>query len=346
MKTNGEAMTYRDDIRQAAMLPLPWERLNGCNILVTGASGLLGQCLIGVLMERTDTDYHVWAAGRNEQRMRQCFATWTHNPRFHYICWDVMQALDCNIPFHYIIHAASSASPNYFVSQPVETMLANILGVRNLMEYGMHHDMRRLLFVSTGEVYGEGDGSDFVEEYSGYVNPLLPRSCYPGSKRAAETLCASYGAEYGTDFVIARPCHIYGPHFTVQDNRVYAQFIRNVLHDEDIVMKSSGSQFRSWCYVVDTVSALLYILLKGLSGEAYNVADPSSNITIRELAEMVADIGGRKVVMDNADANELAGYNPVTRSVFSIERLSSLGWSVEGNMRDKMRKTIEEIINN
>ena len=337
---------YRDDIEKVAALELPWEKLEDCNILVTGATGLLGGCLVEVLMARREGRYQVWATGRDEERARQCLSRFAGDSRFHFLRWDVTQPLSSDVPFHYIIHAASSASPNFFAKQPVETMLANILGVRNLMEYGICHDMRRLLFVSTGEVYGEGDGREFTEDYSGYVNPLSARSCYPSSKRAAETLCASYGAEHGADYVIARPCHTYGPHFTPQDNRVYAQFIRNILRGEDIVMKSTGAQFRSWCYVVDTASALLHILLKGQSGEAYNVADPSSNISIRELAEMVASIGNRKVVIELPEDAEKSGYNPVTRSVFSIDRLSQLGWTLEGTMHDKLRRTIVSALAN
>ena len=178
----------------------------------------------------------------------------------------------------------------------------------------------------------------FSEDYSGYVNCNTSRSCYPSSKRAAETLCASYAAEYGIDVVIARPCHIYGPNFTETDNRVYAQFIRNILKGEDIVMKSSGEQFRSWCYVVDCVSALLFILLKGVSGEAYNIADSVSVITIRQLAEMLSGIGN--VVIDAPSVAEKKGYNPVSKSVFSIDKIETLGWEASGSMKEKMIKTI------
>jgi nucleoside-diphosphate-sugar epimerase len=153
----------------------------------------------------------------------------------------------------------------------------------------------------------------------------------------------AYAAEYGADVVIARPCHVYGPYFTEQDNRVYAQFIRNVLNDEDIVMKSTGEQFRSWCYVVDCVSALLHILLKGTSGEAYNIADADSNISIRELAETIAAIGGRKVVIDLPDADEKRGFNPVTKSVFSTDKLNSLGWKPQNHISTGMNNTIKEI---
>ena len=178
------------------------------------------------------------------------------------------------------------------------------------------------------------------------MNPTLPRSCYPSSKRAAETLCASYAVEYGADVVIARPCHIYGPYFTEQDNRVYAQFIRNVVRNEDIVMKSTGEQFRSWCYVVDCASALLYILLKGERGQAYNIADESSIISIKELAEMVAEIGNKKVIMDLPTDVERKGFNVVTKSVFSTTKIRSLGWkTLPQSMKTKMESiiTIQQI---
>ena len=256
-----------------------------------------------------------------------------------------MRPLQSDIHFDYIIHAASNASPNFFASSPVEVMKSNIDGVAHLMDYGMSHGMKRFLYVSSGEVYGEGDGRVFTEDYSGYVDCAKPRSCYPSSKRAAETLCVSYAAEYGADVVIARPCHTYGPHFTEQDNRVYAQFIRNVLRGEDIVMKSTGEQFRSWCYVVNCVLALLYILLKGANGEAYNIADAESNISIRELAEAIATIGGKKVVIDVPNADEKRGFNPVSKSVFSTEKLESLGWFSQTTISIGLINSIEEIKN-
>lgn len=333
-------MSYNDHILNAANHDLPWSNLKDCNILVTGATGLIGSCLVEVLMSRPNRDYHVYASGRNEERAKARFAEFADDPAFHFFKYDVMKPLEGDIHFDYIMHAASNASPNFFATKPVEVIKSNIDGVSNLMDYGMEHGLKRLLFVSSGEVYGEGDGRVFTEDYSGYVNPTSPRSCYPSSKRAAETLCVSYGAEYGIEIVIARPCHIYGPNFTESDNRVYAQFIRNVLKGEDIVMKSTGAQFRSWCYVVDCASALLYILLKGENGQAYNIADASSNISIKELAEMIAEIGGKKVVFDLPSDLEKAGFNIVTKSVFSTEKLEKLGWNIKGCMKDKIESTI------
>lgn len=291
------------------------------NILVTGASGLIGSRLVERL--RATGRYNVFAGTR----------AWC----------DVTKPIQGDTQYHYIIHAASNAAPKAFAETPVDVVKSNLLGVMNLMEYGVAHGMERFLFVSTGEVYGEGDGREFTEDYQGYVDINSPRSCYPSSKRAAETLCAAYAKQYGVDYVIARPCHVYGPSFTKNDNRVYAQFIRNVLNGEDIVMKSTGSQMRSWCYVEDCVNALLLILEKGASGEAYNIADNSSNISIKQLAEMIAEIGGKKVVIDLPSDAEKSGYNPVTKSVFSTEKLMQLGWKVEGTMKEKMQETIKAL---
>ena len=168
------------------------------------------------------------------------------------------------------------------------------------------------------------------------------RSCYPSSKRAAETLCVAYAHEFGVDVSVARPSHVYGPCFTEGDKRVYAEFIRDVIGGDDIVMKSDGMKFRSWCYVVDCASALLYILLKGESGKVYNIADESSNKTIRELAIMVADIGGRQLRVELPPDAAATGGTPITKAVFDTSRLRGLGWSVDGTMEEKMRATIEE----
>lgn len=333
-------MNYKEDIRNVAMSDLPWNKLEGCNILVTGATGLIGSCLVDVLMNHPKINWHIYACGRNEKRARDRFHDYLGGGYFHFVKYDVIEPLSSDVHFDYIIHAASNASPNFFSGKPVEVMKANLYGVCNLLDYGISHNLKRFLLVSTGEVYGEGDGRVFDEEYAGYVNQMMPRSCYPSSKRAAETLCSSYMAEYNVDVVVARPCHIYGPLFTESDNRVYAQFIRNVLRGENIVMKSPGSHFRSWCYVVDCVSALLYILLKGESGNAYNIADESSNISIKNLAEMVARIAGKKVIIDMPSDTEKAGFNVVKKSVFSTKKLRSLGWNVQGTMEEKMRRTI------
>lgn len=335
--------TYKDDILNIFRGDLPLGILSGCNILVTGATGLIGGCLVEALMMNPKRDYHLYASGRNEERAQLRFKKFVGDTKFHFIKYDVLKPLNSDVRFDYIIHAASNGSPNYFAQKPVEVMKSNLYGVSNLIEYGIAHGMKRMLYVSSGEIYGKGDGRVFKEDYSGFVDCAKSRSCYPSSKRAAETLCASYASEYKTDVVIARPCHTYGPYFTESDNRVYAQFIRNILKGEDIVMKSTGEQFRSWCYVVDCVSALLYILLKGENCEAYNIANAEDNISIRELAEIIAKVGNKKVVIDLPTEEEKKGYNPVPESVFCTEKLERLGWKANTSIMNGLMNTINEL---
>lgn len=335
-------MAYIDDIRNAAGANLPWEKLSGKNILVTGATGLIGSCVVDVLMNHKGQDYHVYASGRNEERVRQHFSEYRKSPYFHFLKYDVTEPLKSDIDFHFIIAAASGANPVLYSTDPVGIMKGNFCGVDNLLAYGVKHNLEKFVYVSSGDVYGEGDGREFTEDYSGYVNPLNLRSCYTSAKRATETLCVSYANQYGIDVSIARPCHTYGPYFTESDTRVYAQFIRNVLHGEDIVMKSTGEQFRSWCYVVDCANGIMHVLLKGANGEAYNIADESSNVTIKELAEMIAEIGEKRVIIDLPSDVEKRGFNVVSKSVFSTSLLKGLGWNIDETFHTKLFHTIAE----
>lgn len=333
-------MSYNDDIINVASLALPWNKLSGKNILITGATGMIGSTLVDVLMTHKDQNYHVYASGRNDHKIKSLFAKYLNSPFFHFVKYDVRKPLVSDVSFHFIIACAGVASPQLYSTDPVSVVKSNLWGVDNLFSYGIKHNLNKFLYISSGEVYGEGDGRIFDESYSGYVNCATLRACYPSAKRATESLCIAYGHQYGIDVSIARPCHIYGPKFSESDKRVYAQFIRNILANQDIVMKSTGTQYRSWCYVVDCVSALLYILLKGENGEAYNIADENANITIKELAEIVASYGNKKVLIDAPSDVELNGFNIVTKSIFNTDKIKSLGWRIQGSMKDKIFKTI------
>ena len=329
---------YYNDL-QSVELPdlLPLKRKN---ILITGATGLVGAALIDLLMLYANKhEYNVYAGCRSE---RSFFARFPKAfERLHFFQLDVTRPVSSDIPLDYIVHAASGASPSVFVTDPVGVMKANLNGVCNLLDYGIEHGLKRFLYISSGEVYGEGCANKWTEVDSGYVNTMSMRACYPSSKRAAETLCVAYTYQYGIDTMVARLCHTYGPYFTDKDNRVYAQFIRNVLNDEDIILKSKGEQFRSWIYVVDCVSALLYILLKGKSQEAYNVANNESNITIRQLAEIVARLTLKKVIYDFPADPEKIGSTPIVKAVFDTTKIESLGWKPLTDIELGLKHTIK-----
>ena len=319
---------YDDDIARLFARGFSLERLRGKRILVLGATGLVGSCIVDVLMRNPDRCYRVVAAGRNVERAKRKFAAYWEDEAFSFAQIDVTLPIATNEEgkVDYVIDAASNASPNFFHQNPVEVMKANFDGVAHLMEYGLRHGMERMVYVSSGEIYGEGDGTPFDEKSSGYVDCASVRACYPSSKRAAETLCMAYGEEYGADVVIARLSHTYGPGFTESDNRVYAQFIRNVLRGEDIVLKSRGEAYRSWLYVVDAAHAILRLLMDGERGNAYNVAHADSNISIGDLAHLIASKAHRQVVFDIPDDASQGNTTPITKATFCTSKLEALGW--------------------
>ena len=302
-----EMTPYQEDIRQLYVQGLNLDALQGHSLLVAGATGLVGACVVDIAMADPHRNLQVFAAGRNRRRAEKRFAAYANDPRFSFVEIDVTQPIVGETPYDYIIDAASNASPNFFKQQPVEVIKANIDGVAHLLDYGRQHGLRKMVYVSSGEIYGQGDGHAFTETSSGYVDCATPRACYPSSKRAAETLCIAYATEYGTPVTIARLCHTYGPGFTESDNRVFAQFFRNVLRGEDIVLKSRGEQYRSWLYVVDS-------------------ADAKGNITIRQLAEQVAAWAKRKVVFDIPATADQGNTTPVTRATFDTSKIEHTGW--------------------
>lgn len=325
------------------LFTLPLETLQDKNILITGASGLIGGALVDILLSYIPKA-NVYAMTRSQSKAEQRFKGYLNNPYFHIIVADVNTPLEGNTDFHYIIHAASNANPNAYSLDPVGTMWTNINGTRNLLEYGRNHQLQRMVYVSSGEIYGNGDNAVWTENDGGYIDTISVRSCYPSSKRAAETLCVAYAEQYGIDIVIARPCHTYGPHFTNSDSRAYAQFVRKARTHEDIVLKSKGEQFRSWIYVVDCVTAILTILLRGENKQAYNIADTHSNVTIREMAEKIATIAGTKVVFDIPNTIEQKGFSQIRRAIFSTEKLESLGWHTQYTLDEGLRNTINDTL--
>jgi len=310
--------------------------LRGKTVLISGAAGMLGSCLADALMvwsQRQAEPCRVVAVGRNLEKARERFAPFWNKKNFIFIQQDVCKPVEnFSEQVDFIIHAASPADPVNLAKYPADTLLANVLGTKNLLEYGLAHGMGRFLFVSSGEVYGQPNENqdDFTEDYCGALDLSSPRSCYPEGKRAAEVLCQSYRSQFGVDVVIVRPCHLFGPTMSRKDSRAVAEFLWAAAEGRDIVLKSDGLKERSHCYAADAVQGLLTVLEKGVPGEAYNIADSRYQMTIRAFAERAADAGGCKVVFDLPSDIESKGYSQISRQVLDTGKVENMGWRPQG----------------
>ena len=320
-----------------------FESLKNSTILITGITGMIGSCLMDVIFVLNEEyKYNTKVIGmiRNKSHLPERFK---HYDFLKIKQQDIIDHVDYNDKLDYVIHAASNADPNSFAKYPVDTMMCNFVGIKNILDCAHVNDAKKVLFVSSGEIYGQGSDNmvSFSEEDSGRVEILNSRSCYPVSKIASETLCCAYSEQYGIQTVIARPCHTYGPTQTERDSRASSQFIRAIVDDLDIVMKSDGSQIRSYCNVIDNVTGLLTILCKGISGNAYNVANNNSVVSIREFAEILCKCSNKKIKYDNPTAKEKNSFNRVTRSVLNGEKLMKLGWKPIFGIVDGLKMTMD-----
>lgn len=318
------------------------DALEGSRVLITGAGGLIGSALVDVLMERGTIQ--VYAAGRDVEKLRRRFAHWAGREELHILSYDAEKPIESDVAFDYMIHGASPANPAAYSAQPVETMTANFLGTYHMLRYAQRCGAKRVAYISSSEVYGKKEGNKpYHEQEYGFVDLLNPRACYPCSKRAAETLCAAYAKEYGLQTVILRPGHVYGPTATAADNRASSQFPRDVKAGLDIVMKSPGTQLRSYCYVLDCASAVLTAMLCGEPGSAYNISNRSSVVTIRQMAQAFADAAGRKLVFENATDAEQKSYNLMDNSALDAQSLENLGWHGLFTLEEGVMATLDAI---
>lgn len=320
--------TYISDLDVCLAHVVGLDKLNGKTVLITGATGTIGSFVTDVLLRYNETGrgkVMVYAAGRNVDRLNKQYAT---HFSFKALSYDINREIYFNVRSDYIMHMAGNAHPTAFGLDPVGTLMGTVNSTYNLLEYGRKHYCKRLLYVSSGEVYGKGDLSleEFDENYAGYLNPQEVRSCYPMAKRTAENICASYSKQYGLDTVVVRPCHTYGPCITVSDSRAHAQFIRNAIRDEDITLKSPGTQMRSYNYVADCASAILTVLLNGKSSESYNIANSQAKCSIADLAKLIADEAGVKARFAKPTDEEISNRIFITRQILSSKKIESLGW--------------------
>ncbi|WP_420812571.1 NAD-dependent epimerase/dehydratase family protein [Lacticaseibacillus porcinae] len=336
---------YQTDLENVLNSHQKWNAIDGHSFLVIGASGMVGSFLIDVLMKRNTSEnanIHIYAMGRSREHLVERFGEYMDSSLFDLVVGDVTQPLPENLDTDYILHAASNTHPRAYATDPVGTIMTNLMGTQNVLEHVVKHPTTRVMFLSSVEVYGEnrGDVEKFDESYSGYLDSNTLRAGYPESKRVSEALCQAYIAKYDLDIVIPRLCRIFGPTMRLNDSKASSQFILNAVHEQDIVLKSDGHQNYSYAYVADVVSALLFLMTEGVSGEAYNVAVPALDTTLKQLATTLAEISGKSVIMQLPDKVETAGFSKATKALLDASKLNALGWQAQYDLKTALRHTV------
>lgn len=339
---------YLEDIKYVSSLLLPWNKMKDKSILISGASGLVASFIIDVIMYKNkyeNMNCKIYAVGRTEKKARNRFFYCWNDKNFNFISQDI------NLPFtfkvsekvEFVLHLASNTHPIAYAKDPIGTITTNIIGTYNMLQFAYEHAAERVAFASSNEIYGEnrGDVEKFDEEYCGYINCNTMRAGYPESKRCGESLCQAFINQKGLDVVIPRLTRSFGPTMLTSDTKAISQFIQRGVGKKDIVLKSEGTQYYSYTYVADAVSGFLTILLMGKCGEAYNISNEYSDIMLKDLAQMIADIAGTKVIFELPDALEKSGYSKATKARLENQKLVNIGWSAKYDMLSGLKRTID-----
>ena len=327
-----------------------WDIFCEKNILISGATGLIGTFLIDILMYRNNkynNNINIYAISRNLDKINNRFSDYLNSPFFKILNNDVQNPIEIKTNIDYIIHGASNAHPIAYSTQPIDTILTTVIGTKNILDLAYKNKVIKTVLISTTEIYGEnrGDIEFFKEDYCGYINCNTLRAGYPESKRTAEALCQAYIKEKKLEIVIARCGRIFGPTMSIDDSKAIAQFIKKIVSNKDIVLKSDGKRKYSYCYVADTCSALLLLLLKGKNGEAYNISNPDSKLSLLEIATILADYTNKKIIYDIPSQSEAEGFSVVSKSLLDSSKLSMLGWRPINTIEEALKKTIDIMVN-
>lgn len=333
---------YIEDLKRVLEMDLSF--LKRKNFFITGASGMVGSFLIDVLMQfnkESEEKINIYATFTSDKDLENRFPSYMNNPYFHSVILDITNPINLDIKPDYILHAASLTHPKAYAEKPVETMKINMLGTINVLDWARKNPDCRILFLSTMEVYGENPSQTgiFSETDIGYFDFTTVRSCYPESKRVCETLTRCYAKEYSTQVMTARLGYVYGPSVQLSSSKADVQFLNNALKNENIVMKSAGTQKRSYCYVGDIVSGILTILQNGKAGEAYNIASREGNISLKNVAEVLAELAKVKVIFNDPTDAEKQGYSTVQNSTLDASKLESLGWHSQFTVEEGFKHT-------
>lgn len=340
--------TIARDVEEILARDLPWEQLANSTVLVTGASGMLPSYTVYALLalnESHEANISVIGLVRNESKARRILADVIDDPAFTLLVQDVAAPIELAGPVDYVVHGASAARPALHASEPVTTIKANLAGTFNLLDLCVAKGAQGFVLMSSAEVYGQqpADTELIAEDSYGGFDILNPRACYAEGKRAAETICSTYHAQYGVRTRITRFGHIYGPGMAMDDGRVQADFAANVVEGRDIVLNSDGSSVRTYTYVADAIAGMFYALLLG-EELAYNVADPAGLVSIRQLAEAFTQVRPeRGLALRFTNASDARSYSMVARQGLDATRIQGLGWRPRVGLADGLRRMVTHL---
>ena len=335
-----------DDVKEISSLSLPWEDLKGAKVVVTGASGFIGSSLIRFLLSLypaglISKPLQVIGIVRSKQSVLEALADCLPDPHFSIRYLDLAKPNKISLDSpDYVVHAASHASPRYYSVDPVGILLANSIGTHDLLNAS--DGAERFLYISSSEVYGvTSTNKPIVETSFGELDPTILRSCYSEAKRFGESLVVNWNRMYGLPTSIVRPFHTYGPGLRSDDGRVFADFAYAVARQSPIALTSSGSAIRAYCYISDAVAGIMTVLLRGVAGEAYNLANPDALISVKELAELLSSRYGVPVINSDPAPGYLASKSNVL--IPDTSKIRSLGWTPRVTIEEGFDRFIEAV---
>ena len=333
----------KEDLPRIVKQNINWNALKNKSVMVTGASGMVGSYFVRTLLELNESmnmGIKVIGVVRNVKKVAEDIKD---NAYVELLSHDVTKPFNYDGNVDYIIHAASPASPSIMKDDPVGTVAANTLGAFYTLQLAHEKKSEGYMFISSREIYGQPyPGQEFFDENSyGFVNPLDPRSCYPEGKKAAETMCSSFKSQYGLNTKIARLAHTYGPGMSIYDGRVQADFLKNVLFNENIVLKSEGTSVRTYTYIADAIAGMFYVLLNS-DDMVYNIGDENGKVSIKELAELLVKITPEKKLklIFDIPKEKNNGCAPFTGGILSSAKLRKLGWNPNNTLEEGFLRTI------
>lgn len=340
------------DLDEVYHRSIPWDLLEGKTVLITGAYGMLASYVTYMLIylnEYQGMHIQMIVLVRSLEKCLKRFSGYTDKKYFHIMTDSLYTELNWAGDIHYMIHAASLASPQYYKVCPIDVLLPNTLGTYHLLQLAVEKKVRGYLLFSSAEIYGAVRNEGGITENTyGPLDPLDIHNCYSESKRMAETMCKAFHHQKGIPVKIVRIWHTYAPTMDIDsDKRVFSSFVHDMVNHHDIRMKSDGSAKRSFCYIADAVAAFFLVLLKGTAGEAYNVCNPESFHSIAELAEILKDISpwpDCKIVREPGPDSNSAVVNASANDILPDSgKLEDLGWKTKYDVRAGFRRVLDAL---